>query len=489
MSTQKLKLPREFPGGILYDAAEEEAVLRVVRAQSPFRYYGPDCQFEVREFEQEFTRFLASLPYEPWPEDTPFLATATNSGTGALEVALDALGVGCGDEVATVGFMWISTISSIVRCRAIPVLIDADETMNLDPDDLRRKVTDRMKVVLLVHMAGEPARIGPIMSFVREINCDREKRKVPLLRVLEDCAQAIGGLGHGIPGSMMPIAWDGQHRLGAFGDAAIFSLQLNKNITSGEGGVIAVRDPQLHRRMQAINDVGFIRDSKGTGNVENLAEQTLVWGQGRRMTEMQGALARVQLRRLDEILRQMRRSHSVLERYVRTKPGMDVRRHETPDGAGHTGGFLLMHLPRLASDDRTLALGRTVSAALRERGILAAFLHDYEVHIYYNIPQLIEKQAIAGECPWGCPHNAFHSTHGYRRGALPNLDANLARTVLIGIPNRLSEEQEEQIKAVFDNVYTAHIAPLVTGLIEADQRLRENTLRDPLDTDEKEQNR
>jgi len=489
MSSQKLKLPREFPGGILYDAAEEEAVLRVVRAQSPFRYYGPDCQFEVRAFEQEFARFLAGLPSEPWPENTPFLATATNSGTGALEVALDALGVGCGDEVATVGFMWISTISSIVRCRAIPVLIDADETMNLDPDDLRRKVTDRTKVVLLVHMAGEPARIGPIMSLVREVNRDRQQRGILPLRVLEDCAQAIGGLGHGIPGSMQPVAPDGQHRLGAYGDAAIFSLQLNKNITSGEGGAIIVRDPQLHRRVQAINDVGFIRDSKGTGNVENLAEQTLVWGQGRRMTEMQGALARIQLRRLDTILSQMRHSHVAFECHVQAMPGMDVRRHETPDGAGHTGGFLLIHLPQQADDNQALALGRSVAAALRERGILAAFLHDYEVHIYYNIPQLIAKQPIASECPWGCPHNAFHITHGYQRGALPNLDACLARTVLIGIPNRLASEQEEQIKAVLDDVYAAHVAPVVARLIEADRRLRENTFRDSIVTDEKEQNR
>ena len=235
MSSQRLNLPREFPGGILYDAEEEQAVLRVVRAQSPFRYYGPDCQFEVRAFEREFARFLASRPHETWPETTPFLATATNSGTGALEVALDALGVGCGDEVATAGFMWISTISSIVRCRAIPLLIDADETMNLDPIDLRRRITDRTKVVLLVHMAGEPARMGRVMTVVREINRDRERRGLPLLRGLDDCAQAIGGLGHGAPGSVVPVAPDGAHRLGAFGDAAIFSLQINKNITSGEG--------------------------------------------------------------------------------------------------------------------------------------------------------------------------------------------------------------------------------------------------------------
>ena len=74
------------------------------------------------------------------------------------------MGVGAGDEVATQGFFWISTIGAIVRNRAIPVLVDSDDTLNLDPDDLARKVTDRTKVVLPVHMAGEPARIGRILE-------------------------------------------------------------------------------------------------------------------------------------------------------------------------------------------------------------------------------------------------------------------------------------------------------------------------------------
>ena len=198
------------------------------------------------------------------------------------------------------------------------------------------------------------------------------------------------------------------------------------------------------------------------------------------MTEMQGALARVQLRRLDPILRRLRHSHAVLERHVQAMAGLDVRRHETPDGAGHTGGFLLFQLPRLAGDDQALALGRTVAAALRERGILAAFLHGYEVHIYYNIPQLIAKQPIAGECPWGCPNNAFHTAYGYQRGTLPNLDAYLMRTVLIGIPNLLTDEQEEQIEGALDEVYVTHVAPIVVGVPGEGRRLYGNELGDPI---------
>ena len=115
MTRTIVKLPREFPGGIRYSREEQDAVLRVVSNQSPFRYYGPACTFEARQFEEEFARFLASLPGQAWPESSPYFVTATNSGTGALEVALDALEIGCGDEVLVPGFMWISTISSVIR--------------------------------------------------------------------------------------------------------------------------------------------------------------------------------------------------------------------------------------------------------------------------------------------------------------------------------------------------------------------------------------
>ena len=152
---ERLDLPREFPGGTRYGAEEEEAVLRVVRARSPFRYYGEACAFEAAALEREFAAYLEGLGDGA---GGTMLATAVGSGTGALEVALDALGVGAGDEVITQGFFWISTVGAIVRCRAVPVLVDSDDTLNLDPVALVAKVTDRAKVVLPVHMAGGSAK-------------------------------------------------------------------------------------------------------------------------------------------------------------------------------------------------------------------------------------------------------------------------------------------------------------------------------------------
>ena len=98
-------LPPEFPGAAWYGEEEIEAATRVIRNRSPFRYYGPKSGGEVASLEREFARFLASQPGEPWPEETGVRVTAVNSGTGALEVALDAMGVGHGDEVLVQGFM------------------------------------------------------------------------------------------------------------------------------------------------------------------------------------------------------------------------------------------------------------------------------------------------------------------------------------------------------------------------------------------------
>jgi 8-amino-3,8-dideoxy-alpha-D-manno-octulosonate transaminase len=448
----RVDLPREFPGGTRFGVEEEEAVLRVVRARSPFRYYGEACGFEVAALEDQFARHLATGPDGVERDAGGLRVTAMNSGTGALDVALEALGVGAGDEVAVPGFFWISTIGSVVRNRAVPVLVDSDDTLNLDPDDLAAKITDRTKVVLPVHMAGEPARIGRLMEVVRAINRDRASRSVPVLRVLEDCAQAIGGWGHGVPGTVEPLAPAGRHRLGTFGDAAIFSLQLNKNITCGEGGLVVVRDPDLHRRVTALHDVGFLRDASGTGNVEDLAGQVALWGQGRRMTELQGAVARVQLGRLDDIVAAMRRSHAVFEGHLAAR-GLAVRAHETPDGSGHTGGFVCFRLPDAGGDAERLARGRAVAADLRAGGLLAVFLHDFEVHIYYNVPQLVGRHDLSGGCPWDCPRAAPGARdRRYDRGTLPRLDDAFATSILFWVPSLLDPNLEAAVCGLLDDV-------------------------------------
>ena len=447
-------LPEEFPGAVWYGDEELAAVTRVVRSRSPFRYYGPQCGSEVRQFEREFARFLASQPGEPWPHDTPFEVTAVNSGTGALEVALDALGVGAGDEVVVQGFMWISSISAIVRSRAIPVLADSDDTLNMDPAALRRVVTPRTKVVMPVPMMGGCARIGALMAEVRALNAERAAAGLPRLHVLEDCAQAVGAHAWGAPGSVEAHGSDALHRVGTFGDAGIFSLQINKNITAGEGGMIVCRDPQLARRIEALHNAGYARSGGPQRNW--YGDVPVGWGHGRRMTELQGAVARAQLGKLDRILAHMRASHARLERRV-ADLGLLPRPRADAAHPGDTGYYCLYRLPPgPVAEDAKIARGRRLAAALEAWRLHPWFLHDFEVHVYYNVEALVERLPLNNGGPWdGAPPRR------YARGALPRLDEQLITTLGINVPSRLTTEQEAHVAEVLAYVHRADEAGLL----------------------------
>lgn len=446
-----LPLPAEFPGAVWYGEEEVEAATRVIRRQSPFRYYGPDCGLEVREFETEFARFMASEHGKPWPRTSDIHVTAVNSGTGALEVALDALGVGCGDEVLVQGFMWIASISAIVRNRAIPVLVDSDDTMNLDPAALRAKISPRTKVIMPVPMLGGCARIGAIMAEVRAINAERMRDGLPPVRVLEDCAQSLGAHAWGIPGSVEPRGDAGTYRIGTFGDVGIFSLQINKNITAGEGGMIVTRDPELARRIEALHNVGYAKDTEPAVNW--YGDVPLGWGQGRRMSELQAAVARVQLKRLDTILAGMRQSHAKLEHHVRSL-GLVPRGRADAENPGDTGYYCIFRLPDEGLGEAAkIEKGRAVAAALAEYHLHPWFMHDFEVHVYYNIQPLVEKWPMNNGCPWGCTANAFHAEHQYHRGVLPRLDEQFITTVGINVPSRLEPDHEDHICSVLSYVY------------------------------------
>ncbi|MBM3845586.1 MAG: hypothetical protein FJ405_04780 [Verrucomicrobia bacterium] len=446
-------LPSAFPGAEWYDDEEIQAATRVLRNRSPFRYYGPKWEGEVAGLEREFARFLSSRPGEPWPEKTDLFVTAVNSGTGALEVALDAMGVGEGDEVLVQGFMWISSISAIVRNRAIPVLVDSDDTLNMDPASIRSRVTPRTRVIMPVPMMGGCARIGAIMEEVRAINADREKQGLPPILVLEDCAQVMGAHATGAPGSRVPLGSPGIHRVGTFGDAAIFSLQINKNITAGEGGLVVTRDPALARLIEALHNTGFARDEAQPKTW--YGDSPVGWGHGRRMTELQGAIARVQLKRLDSIILRMRESHGRIESFIRSL-GLVPRSRADASNPGDTGYYCLFSIPvQGRSHDEQVRYGRAVADALAPFGLNPWFMHDFEVHVYYNIQSLVEKWPVHKAGPWDASAAAT-SLQVYDRGTLPRLDALLTSTIGINVPSRLSEADENYIRRVLayvnDNV-------------------------------------
>ena len=394
--------PYEFPGINWIGKEEEKAVVDVVRKGALFRYYGPQAPTHVVQLE-EWARQFYGVKH----------ALAVNSGTGALCTTMAALRIGPGDEVIVPAFLWVSTVTAIVQCNAIPVLGEIDDSFNLDAGDLRQKITKRTKLIVAVHMAGAPCDMAAIMQVA-------DKHKIP---VLEDCAQCNGGSFQG-------------RKIGTFGKAGIFSLQINKNVTAGEGGLIVTNDDALYKRLVATHDVGVPWEK----NAPNEASDVQFWGQGRRMGELAGSVANVQLRRLPDILTHMRGSKQRIKKSLGDIPGISFRRLTDPEG--DTGPFLIL---RLENEDRA----RRATDSLKKNVRHVWRLCEYGLHIYHNIGSLVKKVPLspAGN-PWSLPQNA-DSVRGYRKGACPKSDELFARSVLITIPSKLTRAQEkEMIEAI-----------------------------------------
>ena len=263
-------LPWELPGAYYIDEEEKRLVNQVIDARSPFRFYGLDAQGMVDRLEAEWCSTFGHKH-----------ALGVNSGSAALHIALAAFGVGPGDEVLVPGYMWVSCISAIVRTGAIPRLVDIDGSFCMDPADLERKIGPRSKAVLIVNMSGAMGRNDRIAAICR-------KHK---LRLLEDCAQAIGATLKGRPA-------------GSFGDIGIYSFQLNKNMTSGEGGLLVTEDEDLYKRCTALHDLGYARNAEG--RLDPSDERYQYWGTGSRMSELAGAMALAQMRKVRTITGKMR---------------------------------------------------------------------------------------------------------------------------------------------------------------------------------------
>src|SRR3989442_284279 len=223
---------------------------------------------QVAEFEQAFARYLGV------PE-----AVATSSGTTALEVALEAAGVGKGDAVVTTPFTIVATSNAILHVDARPVFVDVDpRTCNIDPqavaDAVRR---EKARAILCVHLYGLPCDMGALAQIAEQADAV----------LIEDCAQAHGAKFRGRP-------------VGGFGRASIFSFYPSKNITTGEGGMIVTGDPGVAARARVLVNVG-----QSTG--EDYTYETI--GYNYRMTNIAGAIGLAQLPRLDG-WNEVRRAHA-----------------------------------------------------------------------------------------------------------------------------------------------------------------------------------
>jgi dTDP-4-amino-4,6-dideoxygalactose transaminase len=410
------------PGPGLELVGEEElAEVRDVLLSGFLNRYGPDddprFEAKVRTFESEVAE-RAGVRH----------ALGVNSGTSALYIALTALGVGPGDEVIVPGFTYVASISSIVYARAVPVLAEVDESFNLDPADVERKITPRTRAIVAVHMLGSPARL-------HELGEVAARHGIP---VIEDCAQAFGATYEG--------RWVGSH-----GVIGTYSFNIFKTITCGDGGLLVTDDEDLYRRCFAMHDQGHSPHRLG---VE--VGQRPFLGLNFRLVELQAAVLLAQLKKLDRIVSHMRRNRDIVKDAVEGLPGLEFR--VLADPAGDLATHLVLVFPSAEVAEKVAAdLG-----AIR--------LSESGWHVYTHMEHLLEKRTITGRgCPFDCQEHARRDLD-YFRGMLPRTDALLERSISVGIgvvdPNlspfglgiSADEERARNQAAILRRVAEQHLA-------------------------------
>jgi 8-amino-3,8-dideoxy-alpha-D-manno-octulosonate transaminase len=312
--TQPIVFPGAWPGAWTIDEEESRAVREVIEAQSLFRHYGPKVLGKVAAFEKAFAAKTGTR-----------FALGVTSGTGALMSALVGLEIGPEDEVIMPCFPWIANACAAVLVGAVPVLAEIDESLNLDPKDIERHITRHTKAIMVVHTSGVPADMDPIMDVARRHG----------IKVIEDGAQSCGGSYHG-------------RRVGSIADAGAFSFQTNKIMTTGEGGAVTLSDPSAFERAIRYHDLGSVRPSFG---IE--AKGKGFFGNNYRMSELTGAVALVQLGKLDGIIGRMRTIKAAIVDGIRDLPGLTLRKY--PDPSGDAAATITFFAPSAEMAEQAIA--------------------------------------------------------------------------------------------------------------------------------------
>jgi 8-amino-3,8-dideoxy-alpha-D-manno-octulosonate transaminase len=330
-------IPDIDPGYIgpqFFDEREQQALREVLESGSPFRYWGPGTPNKVLRFEEAFARYMGVR-----------FALGVTSGTAALDCAVAGLGIGPGDEVIVPAYTWWSDYTCVVHAGALPVFADIDRTFNLDPKDFERKITPRTKAVIAVHLLGGPCDLDPILDIAR-------KHKIA---VLEDAAQCVGGSYRG-------------RKLGSLGDVGIYSFQINKTITSGEGGAVVTSDPLIYERAVRFHDMGAIRQPF-SGRIGSSQVKTFA-GENFRMNEFTGAVLGAQLTKLDSMIAQLRGHAAAVYDGVHGIDGIRLR--QRPDPAGDIGYCVGFEMKDKAARDRCIQelRGRKVPASTLTGSVL-----------------------------------------------------------------------------------------------------------------------
>lgn len=361
---------------------ELKALKRVIDSGHFFRYGGPEVEAAEKEWAEKI-----GVPH----------ATLVTSGTAALITGLQALGIGPGQSVLLPGYTFISTALAVTAVGAIPLYVEVDESLTMDPDDLRKKLRAHTGCIMPVHMQGMPCDLTPILALAAE-------KGIP---VLEDCCQADGGSYRG-------------HRLGSLGELGAFSFNQFKIISCGEGGACVTRDPALAERLYMAQD-GSCSVWPETGDMS----QAFFCGGNFRFNELNAAMLRVQIERLDKILKRLRKKRASLMESLPLPE--DCRFVPSHDEEGQCGVCLLIQAP-------TAARAAEVEADLAAAGHKVHRPINSGRHVY-KAWDVVNSRRGGVNPHWDAfrhPKNARIATN-YGK-TMKRTDDLLARTILLHTP-------------------------------------------------------
>lgn len=402
-------MPRER--GVAYIGAEERrAVLDVLDARSLFRYYGHDLQRKVEQFERRFAAFLGVRH-----------AVGVSSGTAALRTALAALDVGPGDEVIVPAVTFIASVNAVVVQGAVPVFAEVDESFTLDPRSVAEHVGTRTKAIMPVHLMGAACAMDRIADMARGRG----------IRVVEDCAQACGAEYRG-------------RAVGAWGDAGAFSFQLDKNITSGEGGMVVTDDATVFQRASQYQDQGG-QFTLGSGGAREHEGEPLI-GENLRMNEISGAILGVQFGRLEAMRAAARRARDLVLEGIASLPSVTLR--PVPDRVGEFPTAVGFYV-----EDAELAT--RVAKAIAAEGVPARKVYGGKP--VYATPSILEQRTISST---GRPFtDPLYLERGprmdYRMGMCPRSEVYLGRCVVVGISPLMTDKDADDTVAAITKVVKA----------------------------------
>jgi len=272
-------------------------------------------------------------------------AQLVSSGTAAVSVALASAGIGAGDEVIMPTFTFVASFEAVMMLGAIPVLVEIDDTLTLDPKAVEAAISPRTKAIMIVHMCGSMGNMDVLQTICSKHN----------LLLIEDACQAIGGTYKGKP-------------LGSIGDLGCFSFDFVKTITCGEGGAVITNNKAYYLNADHFSDHGHDHIGNDRG-----AESHPFLGYNFRISELHAAVGLAQIKRLDEFLKIQKRNYSIIRDALSQIPEITFR--TVPDGGEENYGFLNFFLSNLD-------ISRKVSSAFKEEGVDGCF-HYYDNNWHY----------------------------------------------------------------------------------------------------------